>query len=53
MQLDEFLEKISGLPIDCNRNLRLMRELDIEFECTLSSAIFIDCSSIHLFVDQC
>lgn len=36
MQLDQFLEKISGLPIDANRSLRLLRELDIKFESKVS-----------------
>jgi hypothetical protein len=31
-QLEEFLEKVNFLPIDANRNLRLMRELDLKLQ---------------------
>lgn len=32
MSLEEYIESIAGLPIDVNRNLRLMRELDIKYQ---------------------
>jgi hypothetical protein len=32
MSLEDHIESISGIPIDVNRNLRMIRELDIKFQ---------------------